>query len=639
MSPNSSEASPSADGTAPRQDTPRLYRGLKRALDRPGADRAVAGLALLLLCFSLDTGLSADDYVHQLIASGSQALPSFEREPLDLYRFADPSTSPALIHDGIMAWWEDPEAQLAFLRPLSAFTHVLDYRLFPNQPWLMHLHSVAWSALLFAGLLQLYRALLPGSFLPALALFIYAFDDARGWLTSWIAGRNAVIATAISVWALVFHQRWRARGDRLSGWAAPLLLATGLLAGEGTTAILGYFIAYALCLDQGTWLQRARSLMPCVVVVLPWRLVWRAMGYGVKHSGLYFDPLATPLDYLQVFGERAPILLFAQVGGVWSDIWSLIFAFPWLQRTLLLCALTVLFALGLALWPLLRRDATVRFAVLGSLIALVPACAAFLADRLLTWIAIGASIALAKLIVTYGEEPEVLRDKPLRALLIAPLMLGLLFAKAVIDPLFMPSRARGNLVLRDNLDRAQNGVPISPWIAETRVIYLNPPGVPLAAYIPVERAAQGIPRPRSQAYLATGEADLRVTRVDVQTLRIRQRGGFLQSPSSHLFRDPRRPSRLGDRVQLDGLSVEVSALMPDGRPAEITVLFESPLEDEGWLFLQWRARGYEPFPLPAIGESSVLPALDLPDVLVGELVQLPFDGRLVPARDPGWTQP
>ena len=120
---------------------------------------------------------------------------------------------------------------------------------------------------------------------------------------------------------------------------------------------------------------------------------------------------------------------------------------------------------------------------------------------------------------------------------------------------------------------------------------------------------------------------------------MRQRGGFLQSPGSHLFRDPRRPSALGRRVELEGLSIEVSELMPDGRPAEILARFERPIDDPSWLWLQWRGRGYEAFPTLAIGGSKVLPALDLADVLVGDLVRLPFDGRLVPAQDQGWTRP
>lgn len=633
----------SAESPEPRASTggattPKLYRGLKRALDRPGADRAVVIVSLLLMAFSLDTKLSGDDYVHEMIARGSHALPGFVRPPLDLYRFADASTSPELKREGVLGWWDDPDARLAFLRPLSALTHILDYRLYPEHAWLMHLHSLLWSALLLAGLLALYRALLPSVFVCALAMFVYALDDARGWLVSWVAGRNAAVATAITVWALVFHVRWRAQGSRTAAVLASALFVLGLLAGEGATAILGYVFAYAVCLDRGTWRQRLLSLAPYAAIVLPWRVLWRAYGYGVAHSGLYFDPLATPLDFLRLFGERAPILLFSQLGGVWSDIWNILFAFPWFERTLLVTAYVIVGVFGYALWPLVRRDPTVRFAVIGAAIAVVPACAAFLADRLLTWISIGGSIAIAKLIHEYCERPEPLRADALRALLLAPLVLALLAAKAVIDPVFLPSRARGNLIVRDNLDRAQAGIPSDPSIRSKRVVYVNSPGVPLCAYIPVERAAQGVPRAESQVYLATGEADLRLTRIDAASVRVRQRGGFLQSPGSHLLRDPRRPSKIGDEVQLDGVTIEVTDLMADGRPAEIVARFDPPLDDPRWYWIQWKGRGYEPFPPLAIGETRVLPALDLAQVLIGDLVRLPFDGRLAPAPDPGWTQ-
>ena len=596
-------------------------------------------LALLLLCCGLDGGLSADDYVHSLIARGSHALPGFARHPLDLYRFADSATIHELMREGVLGWWEDPRAKVAFFRPLSALTHVFDYRLFPDRPWLMHLHSVLWSALLLAGVLALYRALLASRFVCALAVFIYALDDARGWLVSWVAGRNAVIATALSVWALCFHVRWRAHGDKRAAAIAPLLLLLALLAGEGAAAILGYLFAYALCLDRGSVRERALSLAPYALLVVPWRLLWIGHGYGVAFSGLYVDPLATPFDFARALIERAPLLLFSQMGGAWTDIWNMMFVFPFLQRTLWLIACGAVLALGYALWPLLRRDATLRFAVLGALIALLPACSAFLADRLLTWIAIGGAIALAKLIEVYGEEPEVLRRAPLRALVIAPLMLGLLFVKTVVDPVQVAWRTRGNLVVRENLDRAHASVPSDPSITGRRVVYVNPPGVPLAAYLPVERAAQGIARPRSQVYLATGEADLRFTRVDARSLRVRQRGGFLQNPSSHLFRDPHNPSRVGDRVQLSGLAIEVTALMPDGRPAEILARFEDVLESPGLCWLRWRGRSYEPFAPPALGREAVVPALDLPAILLGDMIQLPFDSRLPPPIDPRWTPP
>src|SRR3954468_12557247 len=101
-----------------------LLRGLKRALERPAADRAVVVISLALLAFSLDTGLSADDYVHKLIAQGARTLPGFIRAPLDMFRFTGGGRGTAeLVRQGVLSWWEDPEAKMAFFRPLAALTH------------------------------------------------------------------------------------------------------------------------------------------------------------------------------------------------------------------------------------------------------------------------------------------------------------------------------------------------------------------------------------------------------------------------------------------------------------------------------------------------------------------------------------
>jgi hypothetical protein len=618
--------------------SPRLYRALKRVLDREGSDRAAVIVALLLLCFSLDTGLSADDYVHELIARGSDAIPGFVRAPWDMYRFADTPFTTLLMREGVLGWWEDPEAKLAFFRPLSALTHMLDSALWPHSGVMMHLHTLLWAALLYAGVLALNRALVMPPFVAALSTFIYVFDDARGWIGSWVAARNAVIATALSVWALVLHHRARQGGGKLPALAAPVLLVLALLAGEGAIAICGYLLAYALFLDHGTLRTRVMTLLPYAAVVLPWRVVWRAMGYGVSHSGLYFDPISEPLGYLGALAERAPVLLSSQLGGAWSDIWNILFAFPAIESALYVGACLLLLFFGYALMPVLRHDPVVRFAVLGALLSVLPASAAFPADRLLTWVAIGGSIAVARLLAAFGEDREWLSDTALRALILPPLVLALLVAKAVIDPVFMPSRARGNLVIRDNLDRAQATVPIDASIIHKRIVYVNPPGFPLAGYIPIERAALGQPRARSQVVLATGEADLRIERVDEFSLRVRQRGGFLQSPGSHLFRNPKRTFTRGTNVELEGVNVVIDDLTAEGRPAAILARFDRTLEDPSLVFLAWEGLGYVPFALPAVGQSVILPALDLAAVLLGDTLTMPIDGRLPPVLDPHFVR-
>jgi hypothetical protein len=169
------------------------------------------------------------------------------------------------------------------------------------------------------------------------------------------------------------------------------------------------------------------------------------------------------------------------------------------------------------------------------------------------------------------------------------------------------------------------------------VVYINPVAVPQAAYLEVERAGAGIPRPKSQFWLATSETEVRVERLDDRTLRVHQRGGYLLSPGSRLLRSPERRFVRGARVQLEGVEVEVTDLTDDGRPSEILARFDRPLEDPSWLWLQWGVIGYIPFVPPPIGEGVTLPAADFIRVVFGDTVRLPIDGRLPPPRDDGWS--
>jgi hypothetical protein len=626
--PNPDEA-----GALPRSI---LYSALKRALVRPDADRAVVIVALVLLAFSLDTGLSADDYIHELIAQGSTQIKGFIRAPLDMYRFTSGEHTPELMREGILEWWADPEAKLAFLRPVAALTHYVDYRLWPSQPWLMHLHSLLWAALLLTGLLQLYRKLITPRWVCALSMFIYALDDARGWFVSWVAARNAVVATAFSIWALWFYHRARSEGYKPGILLSLLLFTLSLFSNEGAVSILGYMLAHALFLEHGPLPRRLLGLSPHVAVLLAWRIAYRILGYGVAHSGLYFDPFNDTTRFLAALLERAPILLFSQVGGPWSDAFSVMFAFPALQRMLMLVAALVLLTLGYVLWPIFRRDPLARFGAAGALLSLLPASATFLADRLLSWVAIGASIVLARLIAVYIDEREVLNATALRALVLPPLMLYLVLSKTIVDPVCLPWRARGNRVVRDSLDRAFASIPSSPSIRGKRVVYINPVAVPQAAYLPIERAGRGVPRPAAQCLLATAEAELRVERIDTRSLRVRQRGGFLQSPGSRLFRNPERRFERGARINLDWFEIEVTDLTVDGRPAEIIARFDRPLEDSSFLWRRWDGAGQAPFVPPAIGQSVNLPAADIVRAIIGDSIRLPVDGRLPPAPDPAW---
>lgn len=54
---------------------------------------------------------------------------------------------------------------------------------------------------------------------------------------------------------------------------------------------------------------------------------------------------------------------------------------------------------------------------------------------------------------------------------------------------------------------------------------------------------------------------------------------------------------------LTGMTVTVTALTTDNRPAEATFQFDVPLESPSLLWLCFRGDGFEPFTPPAVGQE------------------------------------
>jgi hypothetical protein len=589
-----------------------LYRWLRAWLQHPRADQAILWLGFVLLLPSLPTGLAADDYVHTVMLDRPAPIPGFARAPLDLFRFADPKFSPALIEEGIFTWWDDPQARIAFMRPLTAASHWLDHTLWRNVGWAMHLHSALWALWLLFGVRALYREWLSERFLANLAFALYALDDARGWLVSWVAARNAVIGTAFSVWALVVHLRQRRGQLRAGVWLGPALLGLSLLGSEGAIAVGFYMLGYALFEEQGPLLRRLLRLWPYALLVVVWRVAYHTYDFGVLGSGLYSDPTREPLRFLRMFVENAPILLGSQFGGMWSDAWLFLFVAPRLQIAVYVATLGFVGAVLVAAWPELRRSPQLRSLALGAFGALIPASPTFVADRLLTWVALGGSVICAVLIA------PVLQRKPARAAALGTLLLIL----HLVGVIFLPSRARGTLVMRNFIDRAAQGIPQDASIASKTLVFVNPPHLPFASYPPIEASALHLPRPRSLHTLATSTTELTLTRIDLFTLRLRPRGGFLQNPSSRLVRAEDRPFHAGQEIQQGDVRVRVREVTADGRPLEIEARFPRPLEDSSYVWRQWLGTAAVPLTPPKVGTSMQLPAADYGQAMFG--VRFPF---------------
>lgn len=564
---------------------------------------------------SITTGLSADDWLQSMIANGRHPVAGLPASRWDLFSFVGhgPGNALAQMNVGVLPWWTDPEVKLAFWRPLTALTHLADQALWPRSPLAMHLHSLVWFALALVAVAALYRRLF-GAFGGAtgaawaagLATLLYALDDAHAPAVGWVANRNAMVAVAAAVPVLLLHDRWRRQGQRAAAWLAPLVFAVALDAGEAALAIAAYLGAYALCLDDARWRARLASLAPYVGVVVAWRLVYHALGFGTAYSGVYVDPGAEPLAFLRALPSRAAFLLAAQLFTPWSDLAALwTFVSPHAYRNALVFVTLVVALFVALLWPLGRRDRLARFFAVGALGAVVPICGTFPADRLLWFVGIGAMGLLARWLE--------LRPRARWAAAVAAL---LVVVHVVVAAPLLAVRSRSMETVTRPLLRADASIP-RYGVHDGMLVMVNPPSDVFVAYIVILRASEGRPPPPTR-WLATGTTDVAVTRVDERTLRVRPDGGFIPFVSERMLRRLDRPFARGQRIRLDGFDVDVTDVTADGRPAEILARFAWPLEDPRLHWEAWHGRGFHPWTPPPVGARVVLPAESFLDAVFGK---------------------
>ncbi len=582
-----------------------LRHGARAALTSRYLPWGAALLAVVLTLPALTVGWVVDDHFHRAAMLGSRAFGDFVDSPMDLFRFldGDPERTWRMVDRGFLPWWTYTGIKACFWRPLTVLTHWLDYRLWPDSAVLMHLHSLLWFGAAVAAVALLYRRLMGATWIAGAAAVLYAIDDAHGMPVGFLANRNVLLATVFGVWALIVHDRWRRGGWRAGVIFGPLLLALSLLAKEAGIAVCAYLAAYAVFLDHGRWWRRGAVLLPYVVVVVIWRAIWSGLGYGVAEAGFYIDPLGEPWRFVIAVVERLPVLLLGQWAAPPAEL-SIVLN-PRQMVWLWWPAVVFVTLLAVVVWPVLRQDRLARFWALGMILAVIPACATFPADRLLFFVGIGAMGLLAQLLATIFAKSA---PRPrTRAWRVPAVSLGVLFLllHVAVAPAALPLRA-AYPVGPKWFDQFYVQVEVDAPIENQDVILVNPPSIMHTAYFPIQQEARGQPVPRRMRVLASGLQNVAVHRRDERTLIIRPEKGFLSWVFELLFRGEERALALGERIEMTGLTIEITELTADQRPAEVAFRFAVPLEDASLCWLCWQDGVFRPFVPPAVGETIEL---------------------------------
>ena len=621
----------------PHPNPPLTWTGrAKTLLARRGMALAILP-AVLLAGPGLFFGLLVDDLFHHALLLRAPFAVGYFASPLAMYNFVDgnPAHTQALMDVGFLPWWTLPEARFTFLRPVSVFTHLVDYRLWPDSLALMHLHSLAWMAALAALAYTLYRRIHGAGWVAGLAALLYAVDDAHAIPATWLANRNALLAAVFGMLALLTHIRWRRGADDADGaaerlprgekggrclyflkqplfskslskkiWvvspfffavAGPLCLALSVLANEGGIASCAFLFAYAVCLDRGHWLKRLATLLPYAAVIVVWRAYYSAHGFGVRGAEVYVDPLAAPGKFLALLAERVPMLLFGQWLFPMLDV-HLFLPRP-VQLALLAAALTFLAMLAALAWPLLRRSAEARFWALAMALAAVPASATFVMDRMLLFIGIAGMALLALLAADIFETRAGHVRKAARIAVAA-----LLAVHLIGGPVLMPLKLGGFYLLGRPMTTCIQGADFGDGIQDKTVLCVNAPMVFYTSYLLPSLSVQGKPLPKRVRGLAPNNGfptPIRLTRTDANTLAVWGAKGY----PLYNVRSLDDAFAIGEQVRLEGVTITVQSLTANGWPQDVAFRFDVPLDDPSLVWTQVQDNIFVPFAPPPIGES------------------------------------
>ncbi len=544
----------------------------------------------------------------------------------DMYDIAPTESDVEVFKDfGLLPWWTAKDFRGTNWRPLTALTHWLDYQLYPNSPMLMHAHSLIWFAAVIFLVAVLYRKLLGPVWIAGLAALLYMIDDSNYFPAMWIANRNLLLSLFFSISALLMHHRWRQQKSIYAGVAVPFLLLLSLLSTEAGIATFAYLFAYALFIDRQDRRRRALSLAPSFIVIVVWRIIYNALGYGAQGSGFIIDPGSEPLRYAWAVVKRAPVLLSGQWG--WQPAEMFNFFSDYARRWNLLAAAAFLLLVLIVFLPLLRKNRVALFWFTGMMLCILPICATSPMNRNLLFVAIGAFGLTAQFISgLFLKESWVPKNRywlvPAWIVCVTLLFINIIIAGGarVIAPKRISSIFNTFYTTVD--------IGSQPDMENKTVVVVNAPNPFLFLGLPVLRAYENKPLPERTRVLAPGFVPLEVTRTGEKALLLKAQTGNVLSPETSredfkinfvyfydefnsLFRAEDLPFRAGEQVELTGMSVEVIDIDSAGQPRQVLFHFAVSLDDPSlsWLQWDWKNGGfgsYSRFKVPAVGEKTYI---------------------------------
>jgi hypothetical protein len=612
---------------------------LKRFLEHRHLPAILAIGAILVMLPALKTGFGTDDLLQRVVELKPSQLPprmhetgmlapdsgSFSTVLCDLFpdfSNRDPRCLALAKSYGILPWWTADNFKVRLWRPVTAFTHWLDYRLFPDSPVLMHAHNIAWFAAIVFLITIVYRKLMGIGWAAGLAALLFLLDSNTYFPVMFVANRGFMLSLFFGLLCLYEHHQWRSTKSQSALLRSALFLALSLFADEGGASTFAFILAYALVLEPGSFRNRALTILPSILIIVLWRTIYTLSGFGMFHLGIYIDPANEPLQFAREVIPRAMVLLGGQLNGVAPEV--LLAVNPLLQPKVIAFYCVPVIAALVVFLPWVRRDKTAAFWFAVMVLAVIPAATVMPMSKNLGFVAVGAYGLIASFVAGLITRPSRLPEWLTYRILawIACVLLILIYVPGAIAGRVVVVKETAHV-----LDAMNHLGDVGDWpnIENENVIVVNPPAVLALAYAPFYKAYHHQPLPKTLRALVPGLTSFDVERTDDKTLVIQSkapdiffcddvgpiRGAYACRAFNLLGGKPR--CKKGDRYDLDGLTVEVLEVDASDLPSCVAFRFNISLDspDFHWLRFDLRmalasSQPYQPFKIPAIGQSVTL---------------------------------
>ena len=596
----------------------------------------LAVIAFVTMIPALKSGFTLDEYYETAILTDPNQLPQQLLE-MDFLPENSGKLSTAIfdmislgrqeghiqksINNGMLPWWTYQESVGAFFRPVHVITRWLDCRLFTDSQVLMHAHSLAWFAAVIFVVTILYRRLMGPCWLAGFAALLFLLNKSNYFPAMCIANRSTLLMLFFGVTSLIFYHKWRTSDSKTAIAICYLSLVLSLLAKESGICVFVYMAAYEIALSKDKWAKRVINLIPAVLIIVAWRIIYNSLGYGFYGGDMYADPIRSPLSFLQAVIERAPI--------IFADLWGLLLADIYLAFSCAIRIKIVWITTGFSIFvlimilPLLRKNQLARFWFLGMAGSLVVSCTTMF-SRTFLFAGIGAFGLITLFINDVINNAEwLLKTK----IWLIPAKIFCMFLLLAHIPLNIAARLVTPAMFDMSINSMDAGMSLKwqPDFKDKDIILVNCPIVLSCMITPYYNSYYKQPFPRSMHMLSIGIEGIEILRLDQKRL-------LFKAPSGNLIRFERKddmhvahvldvingivrgkqfPMQPCQSVTTRKFTAEVVAVDDSGMPKEVLFTFNEVLEESElyWLWFNWHDGKYHKFQIPQIDQSAPIPAI------------------------------